>query len=134
MTEKKEKDGGKSESPKPISRREFTKGSMAVLGAYSSLPEWNAPPPLSPAAKEMKLQVAGNIQSLLDERHIVEEDLKRVIEHGERTGLKLYQPGKDVFLSKLRINQALFYVEYSPEKEAFRIHTAYTHRFTLEGE
>ena len=107
---------------------------MAVLGAYSSLPEWNAPPPLSAAAKSLKLEIAGDVRSILDERHIVEEDVRRVIEHAESTGLKLYEPGTNRFLSKLRINQTLFYVEYSPGKEAFRIHSSYAHRFTLEGE
>jgi hypothetical protein len=126
-------DEKKSEDPKPISRREFAKGSVAVIGAYSSLSQ-EPPEPLSAAASSLKLDIPDSVKSLLDDRHILEEDLRRIIEHAERTGLKLYQPETDNFLSKLRIYQAMFYVEYSPVKDAFRIHTAYSHRFKLGEE
>jgi len=124
----------KPDTPKPLSRREFTKGSMAVVGAYSSLAQEQLSP-LSDAAKSMKLEISDEVKSLLDERHILEEDVRRVIEHAEASGLKLYQPGSKNYLSKLRIYQALFYVEYSAlEKNSYRIHTAYLHRFKLGEE
>ena len=125
--------GKKVEVPKPISRREFTKGSIAVLGAYSSFAQ-EAPPPLPEAAKALKLDIPKEVSQLMDERHIIDEDLRLVIEHGERTGLKLYKPGTETYLSKLRIQEALFYVEYSGEKGSYTVYTAYSHRFTLEGE
>ena len=126
-------DEKKPENAKPISRREFTKGSMAVIGAYSSLSQ-EPPEPLSAAASALKLDIPDDVKSLMDDRHVLEEDVRRIIEHAEKTGLKLYQPGTDRFLSKLRIYQAMFYVEYSPVKDAYRIHTAYTHRFRLGEE
>jgi len=132
MTEQDEA-GKKAEVPQPISRREFTKGSMAVLGAYTSFAQ-EAPPPLPEAAKALKLEIPKHIRQLMDERHIIEEDLRLVIEHGERTGLKLYKPGTETYLSKLRIQEALFYVEYASDKGTYVIETAYSHRFTLEGE
>jgi hypothetical protein len=119
---------------KTISRRDFAKGSMAVVGAYSSFAQ-EAPSPLSDSAKAMKLEIADDVQKLLDDRHITEEDIKRVIEHAESAGLKLYQAGSKTFLSKLRIYQALFYVEYTTlDKDKYRIHTAYLHRFKLGEE
>ncbi len=121
------------EGSKPISRREFTKGSMAVLGAYSSMAQ-EEPPPLSAEAKALKLDISDDVKALLDERHVLEDDVRRVIEYAESTGLKLYQPGTQNFLSKLRIYQAMFYVEYSKVKDAYKIETAYTHRFKLDEE
>lgn len=121
------------DAAKQISRREFAKGSMAVIGAYSSFSQ-EAPPPLSAAAKALKLDISEEVNSLLEERHILEEDVRRVIEHVEKTGLKLYQPGTDRFLSKLRIFEGLFYVEYSSHEGAYQVHTAYVHRFKLERE
>ena len=123
----------KPEASKPISRRDFAKGSMAVIGAYSSFAQ-EPPEPLSAAAKALKIEMADDVKSLLEDRHILEEDIRRVIEHAENTGLKLYQPGTDRFLSKLRIYEAMFYVEYSSDNGAYRIHTAYSHRFKLEEE
>jgi hypothetical protein len=129
----KDKTDPKPKNLKTISRRAFAVGSMAVIGAYSSFSQ-EPPPPISAAAKALKLEISDQVKSLLDDRHILEEDVRRVIEHGEKTGLKLYQPGTDRFLSKLRIFEALFYVEYSFHDGVYRIHTAYNHRFKLEQE
>jgi hypothetical protein len=123
----------KPESPGQISRREFAMGSMAVIGAYSSFAQ-EPPEELSAAAKALKLEISTSVQSMLDDRHIIEDDIRRVIEHAEKTGLKLYQDGSNRFLSRLRIYEAMFYVEYSSDKGVYRIHTAYSHRFKLDEE
>ena len=123
----------KPETSKPISRREFAKGSMAVIGAYTSFSQ-ESPPPLSAAANALKLEISDAVKKLFEDRHIYEEDVRRVIEYGENTGMKLYEPGTDRFLSKLRIYAAMFYVEYSSDKGAYQIHTAYWHRFKMDEE
>lgn len=124
----------KKPSPKKaeqISRREFAIGSMAILGAYSA-EQIEKIPPLSPEAQAMKLEVSDELKSFLQVRHILDEDLKRVIDHAEKTGEKLYQPEKNIFLSKLRVKEVYFYAEYSPIEGGFRIHSAYSHRFLME--
>jgi hypothetical protein len=124
----------KRSNEKPlISRREFAMGSMALIGA-SSFAETQKLPPLSPEAQAWKLQKAGDVEDLMDARHILDDDVKRVIDHAEKTGQKLYEPGTDRLLSKLRVKEAYFYVEYSPVSGGFKIHAAYTHRFLLEGD
>jgi hypothetical protein len=130
MTKKKDKQ--QTEQPS-ISRREFALGSMALLGGYS-LAASEKLPPLSPEARAWKLQKVGDVGDLMDARHILDDDIKRVIAHAEKTGKKLYEPGTDRLLSKLRVREAYFYVEYSPISGGFKIHAAYTHRFLLEGD
>jgi hypothetical protein len=125
-----EKDKENQQSGRPISRREFAISSIGILGAYS-LAEAAAMPPLSAEAQAMKLEKTDDIQDLMVARHILDEDLKRVIDHAERTGEKLYQPDSKRFLAKLRVKEAYFYVEYEPAEDAYRIHAAYTHRFLL---
>ena len=129
----KEKDVKKTSSKKTqqISRREFAIGSMAILGS-SSAEETDKVPPLSPEAQAMKLKISDEIKSFMQVRHILDDDIKRVIDYAERTGEKLYQQGKEVFLAKLRVKEVYFYVEYSPIEDGFRIHTAYSHRFLIE--
>ena len=129
----KDKNEPAPEAAKPISRREFAKGSVAVLGAYSAMAQESLPA-LSQEARALKLDIPEGVKTLLDERHILEDDIRRVIEHAESTGLKLYQPGTTNFLSKMRIFEAMFYVEYSAEKGVYKIETAYTHRFKLDEE
>jgi len=116
-----------------ISRREFAIGSVAMLSGYS-LAEAATVPPLSPEAQAMKLEISDTIQSYLEARHILEDDVKRVIDHAEKTGEKLYQQNNDIFLSKLRVKDVYFYVEYAPSEGGYKIYTAYSHRFLMEGD
>jgi hypothetical protein len=133
MDEDKKKKPKNEESPHQISRREFAIGSMAVLGGYS-VTEAAAIPPLSPEAQALKLEISDGIRRLMEQRHILEDDLKRVIDHAEKTGEKLYQQGNDTLLSKLRMREVYFYAEYSPIEGGFRIHSAYSHRFLISGD
>lgn len=121
------------ESPQQISRREFAIGSMAILGAHA-LAGASPLPPLSEEAQAMKLEISDELRSFLEVRHILDDDLKRVIDQAEKTGKKLFEHGSERFLSKLRVKDVYFYVEYSPAKVGYQVHTAYTHRFLLAGD
>lgn len=83
---------------------------------------------------EIKLAKSEEVIELLDKRHILDDDLKQVIKHAESSGEKLYQPGSDRLLSKYRVGEICFYVEYSPSDDGYRIHTAYAHRSKIIGE
>lgn len=84
---------------------------------------------------ELKLIKRDAVTSLLEERHILDEDIVQVIDAAEQTGEKLYQPDGDHYLAKLRISEATFYVEYSIGEEGYVVHTAYFHRSEImEGE
>ena len=131
MTEEEKKKTQDIETPHQISRREFAIGSVAMLGGYS-IAEAAIIPPLSPEAQAMKLDISDNMRNIMEAVHILEEDIKRVIDHAEKTGEKLYQPGSDILLSKLRVNEVYFYAEYSPVEGGFRIHDVYSHRFLIE--
>jgi len=123
----------KKENPPLLSRRDFARGSAAVMGAYAvadaAAAALNEP---SDEAKALKFEKSAEVEALLEERYITDADIRRVIENAEKTGRKLYKQDSDHFLSKLRIGQTYFYVEYSPAGEStFRIHRAWTHRFTI---
>ncbi len=83
--------------------------------------------------EEIKLQKSPEVTALLDNRHILEEEVKQVIHHGETSGEKLYQPETNRFLAKLRLGEVTFYVEYSAEGNAFAVHIAYSHRSEIVG-
>ena len=129
----KEKDSKETSTKKTkqISRRDFAMGSMAAFRAPSA-EQTEKVPPLSPEAQAIKLEISDEIKSFMQVRHILDEDVKRVIDYAERTGDKLFQMGRDVFLAKLHVKEVYFYAEYSPVENGFRIHTAYSHRFLIE--
>jgi hypothetical protein len=77
---------------------------------------------------EIVLIKGEGIATLLDNRHIIDEDVRQVISHAEATGEKLYQEGRERYLAKLKTANATFYVEYSPSPGGYRVHSAYFHR------
>jgi hypothetical protein len=118
--------------PDRLSRRKFALGSVAVIGAAVTEAGAAQLTPLSSEARSWHIEKTDEVADTLEERHILDEDLKRVIQHAESTGEKLYQTDTDRFLSKLRVGDVTFYVEYSRTDKGYKVHTAYSHRFVLE--
>jgi hypothetical protein len=127
MSEEKESEKKLSQDgSRSISRREFAIGSIAFISSYSAAEESDKKP-----TADIKLEISDAIRNLLEERHILDEDMIRVIQNAEKTGEKLYEPETGRFLSKLRSNKTWFYVEYSKIEGGYRIHSAYSHRVTF---
>jgi len=83
--------------------------------------------------EEINIKMVKEVKEKMEERHILEEEIKKVIRYAEETGKKLYRPEMDRYLAKLTISNATFYVEYYPANENdFIIHTAYSHRAKIE--
>lgn len=126
---------GKQKNKKEVpllSRRDFARGSAAAMGASALAAAAAALDEPSDAARAVKIEKSAEIAALMDERHITDGDIRNVIANAEKTGRKLYKQDSDHFLSKLRINQTYFYVEYSPAGEsAYKIHAAWAHRFII---
>jgi hypothetical protein len=64
----------------------------------------------------------------MEERHILDDDVKQVIYNAEVTGGKLYQPEGNRYLAKMTLSNATFYVEYSITSDGYAVLTAYLHR------
>jgi len=84
--------------------------------------------------QEVVLTISSDCASLMEERGILDDDVKQVIYKAEATGEKLYQPDGDHFLSKMVTENATFYVEYSIADQAYTVHTAYSHRSQIMEE
>ena len=93
---------------------------------------WREGGELMEAHEAVELVVSPEIQERLDERRILAEDVRKVIEHAERTGDKLCHQDSGRYLASFRPRAATFWVEYSPEGQGFRVHNAYAHRMTAE--
>lgn len=84
--------------------------------------------------EEIKLQVGDEVKKLLEERHISEEEVKKVIDFAETKGEKLYQPEANRYLAKSRLGEVVIYVEYSTDEKGYIVHTAYSHRSKIGKE
>jgi hypothetical protein len=83
--------------------------------------------------EETKLILSDEVKKTLDARHVLENEVKKVIFHAEDTGEKLYRPGTDIFLAKLKIGAATFYAEYSAETDGYSVRSAYVHKAEIQG-
>jgi hypothetical protein len=84
--------------------------------------------------EKIKLQKTDHAKEAMELMDISDEQVKMVIDHGEKTGDKLYQQEEERFLAKMRIEEATICVEYSPmkEKDTFKVHTAYAYKGKLK--
>jgi len=87
------------------------------------------------SGEEIKLQVGDEVKKLLEERHISEEEVKKVIDFAETKGEKLYQQQEaNRYLAKSRLGEVTIYVEYSTDEKGHIVHTAYSHRSKIGEE
>jgi Fe-S oxidoreductase len=92
---------------------------------------WGEKPMESNEHQKIKLKITPEVQDLLDKRRILEEDLQKVIHHGETIGEKFYDPETGRFKASFRPYKAMFWVEYLPSEEGFIVFNAYFHRMEL---
>jgi Fe-S oxidoreductase len=108
--------------------------------------------------EDLELSIAPEVRNLLEERHILDEDLRCCLWEASKNGEGLVSP-EGVFLARSRRGNVTFWVEYLPkggerreekevrrekreaqgekkeegqEKEIFEIRNAWSHRMTLE--
>ena len=85
--------------------------------------------------EEIALVKSEAVASLMEKRHILDDDVKQVIYHAETTGEKLYQqPEGNRHLAKMALENATFYVEYSVTDGSYEVHTVYSHGSKLVEE
>ena len=77
--------------------------------------------------EEMQLEMSEEVSKLCEERAVSEEEIKQVIQHGETTEEKLYQPETDRYLAKLMMKEPTYYVDYSIKEGKYIVNAAYWH-------
>lgn len=77
------------------------------------------------------LLVKPDVQAILDERRILLEDIRKVIDHAEKTGERFFNPRVGQWLASFRPTRVTYWVQYVPVAEGFEIHNAYAHRMEI---
>jgi hypothetical protein len=83
--------------------------------------------------EKMALLMTSDVRRKIDERRILESDIKKVIDHAERTGKRLQNLHSTLFRTCLQSENVTFWVDYTPEESGFRIHNAFSHRMKIVG-
>jgi hypothetical protein len=83
--------------------------------------------------EKIVLDMSEEVRRRIDERRILEDDIRKVILHAEESGKRLRNAGTGHFLASLQSENVTFWVEYSPGDNGFTVHNAYCHRMKIVG-
>ena len=83
--------------------------------------------------QKITLAMTAEVRRRIDERRILEDDLRRVIDHAERSGKRLQNNRNGQFRACFQPGNVTFWVDYTPEGEGFLVHNAYCHRMNIVG-
>jgi hypothetical protein len=83
-------------------------------------------------AEMIGLTISDELRDILEQRQILDEDIRQVIEYGEQSGNKLVNRQTGHFLTHYKPAAVTYWVEYEPAADAeFIIHNAYSHRMEI---
>ncbi len=81
----------------------------------------------------VNLEKSDDVNAALEERGILDDDIKMVIYNAETSEEKMYKPDTGECLAKLLIGETLFHVQYTPIDDMnFKIHTAFWFKSKIE--
>jgi hypothetical protein len=77
------------------------------------------------------LLVSPEVELLLEDRYIRPEEVLQVVARSEQTGRRFDEAVTGRRLAALQLGSVTYWVEYGPEGDRFRVHTAYSHRMEV---
>jgi Fe-S oxidoreductase len=86
------------------------------------------------AENDMKLFISPELYDRLNERLILEDDIREVIEYCEKTGSKMKSSDTGYYIGHLKQGILTYWVIYVREDDGYRVMDAYSHRVSITGE
>ena len=77
--------------------------------------------------------VSPEVRARMEARHILDDDVRRVLAHAETTNRKFLDRETGRFLASFTPHRVTYWVEYVMEEGVARVFTAYSHRMTVVG-
>lgn len=93
---------------------------------------WGESPEPGPAARE--LMIAPAVRGLLDQRLILDDDVRQVISHAETSGRRLRHADTGDYLAGHKIGSVTYWVQYRPAGGGYAVLNACSHRMDIVAE
>jgi Fe-S oxidoreductase len=77
------------------------------------------------------IRISPQVRNILEERRILDEDIKKVILHAQRSGQTFFNEKTGRYRASFKPYNVTFWIEYSQNENAFDIHNAYSHRMEV---
>ena len=85
------------------------------------------------AYEAINLIIPDEVRARMDERLILIEDVQRVLEYAQRTGRRFLNRESGHYLAYFKPTAVTYWVEYTPQDDAFLIFKTYSHRMEVPG-
>jgi Fe-S oxidoreductase len=92
---------------------------------------WSETMPDRQDFEAIQLILPEPVQKLVEDRLILVEDMQKVVEYAERTGKRMLNAANGHYLAYYRPSSVTYWVEYTPQENAFLVHKAYSHRMEI---
>lgn len=92
---------------------------------------WSEGPKNMEEYEKIKLQIDPQVHIVLEERKILESDLKKVVYNAEKSGKKFSNHATGRFMANFKPYRVTFWVEYGPSDMGFIVYNAYSHRMEM---
>ena len=92
---------------------------------------WGDFPDTVPEHKKIRLLISQEVLDLLNKRHILEDDIQKVILSTKQTGKHMINPDNNHHLASFKPVRVTYWVEYEATNQGYVIHNAYSHRMLL---
>jgi NADPH-dependent glutamate synthase beta subunit-like oxidoreductase len=94
---------------------------------------WRQAPAATDDLHAIRLEISAQVAEQMDRRHILVEDLQKVIQHAESSGERLFHPPSGRYKAAYTPFYVTFWVEYTPGTKGWVVHNAYAHRMEVLG-
>lgn len=95
---------------------------------------WGKVIPAEGGHAAIKLIIADEVKQKMEDRLVLEEDIRKVIAYAEASGNKLLHRETGHFLAHHKEITVTYWVEYAVQDEGFVIYNAYSHRMEIGEE
>lgn len=80
------------------------------------------------------LSISDELREVLEQRQILDSDIRQVIDHAEKSGVKLSNSRSGRLMAHYKPAAVTYWVEYTPSEGEYIVHNAYCHRMEVSEE
>ena len=125
-------DGYRAQSgPRQGPTRSERRANRRILAERMLAQLWGEEMPALPDHITIPLRLTAEIAAKMEREFILEDDVRHVIHHAERTGDKLACPSTGSFIAHYRPSLITYWVEYAPLVDGYEIFNVYCHRMQI---
>lgn len=84
------------------------------------------------APRGYKIEYTPEVKELMEQRMVLESDIETVMQAYREGGEAIYEADTGLRITRYRLGNVTFWVKFTEDAEGYVIHSAYSHRMTVE--